>query len=233
VSYLTNDHLGSPRIYTDQNGAVIARHDYHPFGEEIVGIGNRTAELGYASDSIRKQFTGYQRDNEIGLDFAQARYYNNQHGRFTSVDPIIMTPERLSDPQQINLYVYVRNNPLMFSDPTGEDLNGRTDGQDNLTEEDRKRLERQLRRLAPGTRVNADGTVRRPGFWQRVANRLTGHGVGTELVSNLVLSERTTTVVVGTGQDSGTGGDVSAIRAGTPTDAEVYWNYNQTSSLAI
>src|SRR3990170_7960414 len=35
VAYLTNDHLGSPRINTDQNGAVTARHDYHPFGEEI------------------------------------------------------------------------------------------------------------------------------------------------------------------------------------------------------
>ena len=30
VNYLTNDHLGSPRINTDRNGAVIARHDYHP-----------------------------------------------------------------------------------------------------------------------------------------------------------------------------------------------------------
>ncbi len=35
VAYLTADHLGSPRINTDANGTVIARHDYHPFGEEI------------------------------------------------------------------------------------------------------------------------------------------------------------------------------------------------------
>ena len=35
VSYLTADHLGSPRINTDATGAVIARHDYMPFGEEI------------------------------------------------------------------------------------------------------------------------------------------------------------------------------------------------------
>ncbi len=40
VAYLTNDHLGSPRIKTDQNGAVISRHDYHPFGEEIDGTGD-------------------------------------------------------------------------------------------------------------------------------------------------------------------------------------------------
>jgi hypothetical protein len=36
VSYLTADHLGSPRINTDQNGAVTARHDNQPFGEEIL-----------------------------------------------------------------------------------------------------------------------------------------------------------------------------------------------------
>src|SRR5262249_36058317 len=39
VNYLTADHLGSPRINTDQNGDIIARHDYMPFGEEIDGTG--------------------------------------------------------------------------------------------------------------------------------------------------------------------------------------------------
>ncbi|MGD9588458.1 MAG: hypothetical protein AB7Q37_04750 [Pyrinomonadaceae bacterium] len=36
VAYLTNDHLGSPRINIDKNGKVTARHDYHPFGEETL-----------------------------------------------------------------------------------------------------------------------------------------------------------------------------------------------------
>ena len=76
VNYLTSDHLGSPRINTDQNGAVIARHDYHPFGEEIF-TAQRTAELNYSADSVRKQFTGYERDPETDLDFAQARMYAN------------------------------------------------------------------------------------------------------------------------------------------------------------
>ncbi len=64
VAYLTNDHLGSPRINTDQNGAVISRHDYHPFGEEIDGTGGQTTGLNYGDDSVRKQFTGYKRDIE-------------------------------------------------------------------------------------------------------------------------------------------------------------------------
>ncbi len=64
----------------------------------------------------------YERDIESELDFAQARYYNPKHGRYTSTDPIIVTPERFFDPQQFNLYSYTRNNPLKFNDPTGEKL---------------------------------------------------------------------------------------------------------------
>ena len=55
--YTTNDHLGSPRINTDGTGQVISRHDYHPFGEEV-------SRSGYGSDTIRKQFTGYERDGK-------------------------------------------------------------------------------------------------------------------------------------------------------------------------
>ncbi|HEY0050156.1 MAG TPA: hypothetical protein VGB68_12755, partial [Pyrinomonadaceae bacterium] len=53
VAYLTNDHLGSPRINTDALGSVISRHDYQPFGEEI-------ERASYGTDDIRKQFTGYE-----------------------------------------------------------------------------------------------------------------------------------------------------------------------------
>ena len=85
VSYLTNDHLGSPRINTDVAGAVTARHDYHPFGEEVT-VG-RTSHSEYTPDSVRKQFTGYERDGETDLDFAQARLLQNGHGRFVQADP--------------------------------------------------------------------------------------------------------------------------------------------------
>ena len=117
VSYLTSDHLGSPRINTDANGQVIARHDYQPFGEEI-------QRASYGADQVRKQFTGYEKDDETDLDFAQARYFNSGFGRFSSPDPLYFTAERLIDPQQFNLYVYVRNNPLKYIDINGEDYIG-------------------------------------------------------------------------------------------------------------
>jgi RHS repeat-associated protein len=121
ISYLTSDTLGSPRINTDAFGQVKARHDYMPFGEEIIGLGNRTSSNGYQDDDIRQKFTGQQRDNESGLDYFIARYYSSAHGRFTSTDPINITEERMQDPQQINLYAYARNNPMKYVDPNGED----------------------------------------------------------------------------------------------------------------
>ncbi len=66
----------------------------------------------------RKKFTSYERDNEAELDFAEARYYNYNHGRFTSVDPENAGAE-LTDPQSWNGYSYSLNNPLSFIDPDG------------------------------------------------------------------------------------------------------------------
>jgi RHS repeat-associated protein len=118
VAYLTNDHLGSPRFNTDTNGAITSRHDYHPFGEETA-TSQRTTGLGYIDDTVRKQFTGYERDNETKLDFAQARYFSCSYGRFRSPDPLLASG-RPENPQSWNRYVYVLNNPMKFADPTGE-----------------------------------------------------------------------------------------------------------------
>lgn len=117
VSYLTSDTLGSPRINTDQNGAIIARHDYMPFGEEIA-TSQRTGN-GYNDDTVRKQFTGYERDGETDLDFAQARYFDAGFGRFSSPDDF-KNDSDVRDPQSWNKYVYVRNNPTSLIDPSGQ-----------------------------------------------------------------------------------------------------------------
>jgi RHS repeat-associated protein len=126
IFWLVSDHLGTPRMIAERTGKLegIKRSDYLPFGEEIEsGTGGRTTAQGYGGqDSIRQKFTGYERDAETDLDFAQARVYANKLGRFTSTDPLFIKEDRLRDPQQVNLYVYVRNNPLAFVDPTGLDF---------------------------------------------------------------------------------------------------------------
>jgi len=136
--YLTSDPLGTPRVVTGTTGTnPISRHDYTPFGKELVGgVGGRTsAQFFDVGDDLRKKFTGYERDDETGLDFANARYYGNSYGRFTSPDPynIIFEKERgsnrserksilddfLLQPQNWNAYVYVINNPTNLIDPSG------------------------------------------------------------------------------------------------------------------
>ncbi len=135
VSYTTADHLGSPRILTDENGATISRRDFYPFGEEIL-TEHRILALGYQPDDMRQKFTTYERDTETDLDFAQARYYNKRHGRFTSPDEFKGNPIAVSlynkeeqeqalpyadikNPQSLNKYQYCFGNPLLFIDPTG------------------------------------------------------------------------------------------------------------------
>ncbi len=117
VSYLTADHLGSPRIITDNVGKVIARKDFNAFGDETAST-QRTDALGYKPEEIRQDYTGYQKDDESGLEFAQARYYNTKHGRFTSVDPLVASAN-VKDPQTFNRYSYAMNSPYKFTDPLG------------------------------------------------------------------------------------------------------------------
>ncbi len=119
MRYLTADHLGSPRINTDGSGNVVARHDYMPFGEEI-STSQRTSTVGYpgTSDGIRKQFTGYERDGETGLDFAEARMYASPVGRFASADPL-MASATVANPQTLNRFTYVNNSPSTLTDPLG------------------------------------------------------------------------------------------------------------------
>jgi RHS repeat-associated protein len=63
--------------------------------------------------------TQKERDIETGLDYFEARYYSSTQGRFTSVDPLLESAER-EIPQSWNRYTYVLNNPLLYTDPTGE-----------------------------------------------------------------------------------------------------------------
>jgi RHS repeat-associated protein len=168
ISYLTNDHLGSPRITTDATGKVVSRRDFMPFGEEI-------QRADYGNDSIREKFATYERDYETSLDFAQARMFGSSFGRFTSVDPynIVFEKERgrnkreknyifnnfIMQPQNWNGYAYVVNNPSNLSDPSG--LTYLTDGNGNyvyIADKDYAKVKND-KNFYPGYSVIPDGTV--------------------------------------------------------------------------
>jgi RHS repeat-associated protein len=178
--YLTQDHLGSPRIITDQSGAVLSRRDFAPFGEELyTGTGNRATGHGYTyGDSTRQKFATYQRDEETALDFAQARYYSNQLGRFHSVDPENYGANE-DDPQSWNGYGYGRNNPTLYTDPDGLEYKiCNTQGEcvtqdDSIFKAAQKKLRRLFRETArdgnydSGNILNEDGS--RLGTYERIS----------------------------------------------------------------
>jgi RHS repeat-associated protein len=137
--WLIGDHLGTPRMIAERTGKAegIKRRDFLPFGEELT-IGGRSDLPSYAPASPRQSFTGYEKDVETGLDYAQARYYAGGMGRFASCDPYNIVMERqfatnsketnaqfvtyLSNSQRWNRYHYALNNPLLYTDPKGEDV---------------------------------------------------------------------------------------------------------------
>jgi RHS repeat-associated protein len=117
VRYFFSDHLGSHDIVTNSTGAAIQEEsDYGPYGEERV-----------ITDTLSEshKFTGKERDSESGLDEFGARYYSSPLGRFMtpdwSISPSAVPYADFSDPQSINQYGYVRNNPLSHADADGHD----------------------------------------------------------------------------------------------------------------
>jgi RHS repeat-associated protein len=107
------------RLVTDQNGNVVGRHDFLPFGEEVpANTASRNSQWGAQTDTVETKFTGQVRDLENGLDFFNARYYGPALGRFMSPDPGQAGADP-TDPQTWNAYAYVRGNPMAMVDPTG------------------------------------------------------------------------------------------------------------------
>jgi RHS repeat-associated protein len=105
--YHLSDHL-SIRVTTDSSGNILGQQGHFPFGESW-----------YTANTTTKwQFTSYERDAESGNDYAMARHYSSRLARFTSVDPL---PGDAGDPQSLNRYSYVRNDPINLIDPSGMD----------------------------------------------------------------------------------------------------------------
>jgi RHS repeat-associated protein len=111
VDYYFADHLGTARVVTNASGTIQDDSDFYPFG----------GERSYLSSSGNTyKFTGKERDGESGLDNFGARYYGSSMGRFTSPDPVMIMRQKMFDPQQWNMYSYVRNNPLRMVDTNGK-----------------------------------------------------------------------------------------------------------------
>jgi len=103
IVYYSSDNVGSTSLETDSLGNINFKSNYLPFGKEL------------SFSSIGKEkygFTGKEYDAESSLNYFNARYYNPNNGKFISNDPIFKPSE--------GGYQYVRNNPLIITDPSGK-----------------------------------------------------------------------------------------------------------------
>ncbi len=113
VHYIHPDHLSGPGVVSDETQNVEEIVDYWAFGNIRKHLSN-----GYEE---KRKFTGHEFDDDTGLSYMIARYYSATLGRFISLDHLFTSLGfDLSDPQSLNSYSYVSNNPLRYRDPDGE-----------------------------------------------------------------------------------------------------------------
>ncbi len=121
--YRIADHLGSNRVTLDNTGSVVTTTDYEPYGKAIAGV------------PPRKGFIDKEKDQESNLGDFGVRKYDDEIGRFTSIDPLTEKMPAWSP------YVYSFNSPLVLIDPNGRfpgdyyDVDGNHLGSDEIDDD--------------------------------------------------------------------------------------------------
>ncbi len=117
--YIHKDHLGSIQIVTNQNKAVLTRYYYNAWGVRS-NLDAATGTLIQTNNDLtwlHRGFTGHEHLTEIDLINMNGRMYDAHLGMFISPDPHVQAPDM---PVNFNRYAYVLNNPLIYTDPSGE-----------------------------------------------------------------------------------------------------------------
>jgi RHS repeat-associated protein len=110
--YYHADGLGSITTLTNHMGYKVQQYDYDSFG-------NIKSTPFWIKQPYT--YTGREFDYETGLYYYRARYYDPKAGRFVTRDPSPLTELNYD---QINLYVYAINNPILYTDPSGLNIHG-------------------------------------------------------------------------------------------------------------
>jgi RHS repeat-associated protein len=114
------DSLGSSRVVTSNTGVLCYDADFYPYGGERPYT-NSCTQNNY-------KFEGKERDTETGNDDFGARYYSNRFGRWLSADwsnvPVPVPYANLTNPQTLNLYSMVADDPESFADLDGHQCTG-------------------------------------------------------------------------------------------------------------
>ena len=105
VFWMLTDHLGTVRDLVNNSGAVVNHLTYDSFGSLLSATDPLLAS--------RYLLSGREFDSETELYYYRARYYDSSVGNFSSEDPIGFGGK------DANLYAYVGNNPISYTDPAG------------------------------------------------------------------------------------------------------------------
>ncbi len=116
--YIHTNHQGSVISLTNSSGTIIQKYEYDSFWNPYVITATNTWSIALISiasytGSLHENtrlYTWREYDRETWLYFLRARYYSPSTGKFISRDPI-------GQNDQINLYTYVGNSPMMYNDP--------------------------------------------------------------------------------------------------------------------
>ncbi len=109
IYYFHNDHLGTPQAMSDQNGRVVWKAEYEPFGQAFI---DEDPDQDGLAVTCNLRFPGQYFDAETGLHYNYHRDYDPSTGRYLEADPIGLQGG-------MNQYAYVRNNSVNWIDPEG------------------------------------------------------------------------------------------------------------------
>jgi RHS repeat-associated protein len=196
IYYYAEDMLGSSRTIVQAGGtAPCYDADFYPFGGERA-VTNTCAQ--------NYKFEGKERDTETGNDDFGARYYSSRFGRWLSADwssvPEAVPYANLSNPQTLNLYAMVSDNPETFADLDGHcrsqlgmpvdcgEISG-MEGSEGGKDQDDQTVDRMRANTAQAAADAAAPNHDSGGFWQRVGNLLRNKGFKTN--AEVINAERT------------------------------------------
>ncbi|MEP6930183.1 MAG: RHS repeat-associated core domain-containing protein, partial [Flavobacterium sp.] len=121
--YLHRDYLGSIIAISDNTGTAVERRQFDAWGnlaklqKNGVAVTLPTNGTGAALMILDRGYTGHEHLAEVGLIHMNGRLYDPVLRSFLMPDNFIQQPENT---QNYNRYAYVLNNPLMYTDPSGE-----------------------------------------------------------------------------------------------------------------